>query len=94
MHLVASLPSADDRRSVPAGLTSTDAVGGCSRSGRANFNELPPAARNRSGGILVSKVKDSGGLAEWLGSGLQSRVQRFESATRLFVGRILVCHGL
>ena len=42
----------------------------------------------QSGGRAVrltglSRVNVAGGLAEWLGSGLQSRVQRFESATRL-----------
>jgi hypothetical protein len=48
------------------------------------FPGLSPVRGERYHGTLVSKVRVSGGLAEWLGSGLQSRVQRFESATRLF----------
>jgi hypothetical protein len=33
--------------------------------------------------FLISRLYKSGGVAEWLCSGLQSRVQRFDSAPRL-----------
>src|SRR5581483_1714684 len=60
------------------------AVRSCRDTARRLYTAPPRGARSSRGD--PDTMADSGALAEWLGSGLQSRLQRFESARRLYSG--------
>ena len=67
---------------VPAATRAADCIAAYSGEAKVGSRRASRAGPRRSAGGYDARPR--GALAEWLGSGLQSRVQRFESARRLY----------